>query len=173
MSEFFIKKTDDAKDLKLPKRATEGSSGMDLYANVEEDTILKVGQRALISVGIMIDIPIGFEVQIRPRSGLAYKYGVTVLNSPGTIDADYRGEIKVLLINHGQEDFVIKRADRIAQMVVAKVEMVSFDEVDELSKTLRGDGGFGHSGISKEENSNNTEYSEYSKKKVNLISLEI
>lgn len=152
MNQFFIKKTDDAQDLKLPKYATSGSSGMDLYANVQQDIILKPGERKLISVGIMIDIPVGFEAQIRPRSGLAYKNGITVLNAPGTIDSDYRGEIKVLLINHGQENFTIKRADRIAQMIIAKVEIITFCEVDELSDTLRGDGGFGHSGVSKDEN---------------------
>ncbi len=151
MENFYIKRTDDAKDLALPKYMTPGSAGMDLYASVTEDTILKVGERMLVPTGIMLDIPVGFEAQIRPRSGLAYKNGVTVLNSPGTIDSDYRGEIKALLINHGQEDFVIHRGDRICQMVINKVEMISFVEVDELSDTLRGDGGFGHSGVSSEE----------------------
>ncbi len=151
MENFYIKKTDDAKDLEIPKYMTPGSAGMDLYANVVEDTVLRVGERKLISAGIMIDIPLGYEAQIRPRSGLAYKNGVTVLNAPGTIDSDYRGEIKALLINHGQEDFTIHRGDRICQMVINKVEMISFLEVDELSDTLRGDGGFGHSGVSLDE----------------------
>lgn len=148
MENFYIKRTEDAKDLELPKYMTIGSAGMDLYANIAESIILKKGERMLVATGIMIDIPIGFEAQIRPRSGLAYKNGVTVLNAPGTIDSDYRGEIKALLINHGQEDFVIKRGDRIAQMVINRVEMISFIEVDELSDTVRGDGGFGHSGVS-------------------------
>ncbi len=151
MDKFFIKRTDDAKDLELPKYMTNGSAGMDLYANVSDDVVLKVGERKLIPTGIMIDIPANYEVQIRPRSGLAYKNGVTVLNAPGTIDSDYRGEIKVLLINHGQEDFIIKRSDRIAQMVVALVSVVSFEEVEELSETVRGAGGFGHSGVSKDD----------------------
>ncbi len=151
MDNFYIKRTDNAKDLELPKYMTEGSAGMDLYANVTEDTVLKVGERKLIPTGIMIDIPANYEVQIRPRSGLAYKNGVTVLNAPGTIDSDYRGEINVLLINYGQEDFTIKRADRVAQMVVAKVSVITFEEVDELSETVRGAGGFGHSGVSSED----------------------
>ncbi len=146
--DFFIKRTDDAKDLELPRFMTVGSAGMDLYANVKEELTLKVGERKLVPTGIMIDIPVGFEAQIRPRSGLAYKNGVTVLNAPGTIDSDYRGEIKALLINHGQEDFKINRGDRICQMVIAKVEMITFIEKDELSDTVRGDGGFGHSGVS-------------------------
>ncbi len=155
MDNFYIKRTDDAKDLELPKYMTIGSAGMDLYANVSEETILKQGERKLIPTGIMIDIPVGYEAQIRPRSGLAYKHGVTVLNSPGTIDSDYRGEIKALLINHGQEDFKINRGDRICQMVIARVSMISFEEVDVLSDTVRGDGGFGHSGVSLEDTKNN------------------
>ncbi len=151
MENFYIKKTDDAKDLELPRFMTPGSAGMDLYASIDEETIIKTGERKLIPTGIMIDIPVGYEAQIRPRSGLAYKHGVTVLNAPGTIDSDYRGEIKALLINHGQEDFKINRGDRICQMVINKVEMITFLEVDELSDTLRGDGGFGHSGVSIED----------------------
>ncbi len=148
MQNFYIKRTDDAKDLELPKIMTIGSAGMDLYANVTEPTIIKKGQRGLVPTGIMIDIPVGFEAQVRPRSGLAFKFGITVLNTPGTIDSDYRGEIKAILINHGDEDFVINRGDRIAQMVINKVEMIEFEEVETLSETVRGEGGFGHSGVS-------------------------
>jgi dUTP pyrophosphatase len=133
-------------DLPLPSYATAGSAGMDLRS--AEALTLKPGARALVSTGIAIALPDQFEAQVRPRSGLAVKYGVTVLNSPGTIDADYRGEIKVPLINHGFEDFVIARGDRIAQMVVAPVTMAELVELDTLTETARGESGFGSSGRS-------------------------
>jgi len=144
---FYIQRTNDAEDLCLPKYMTEGSSGMDLYANVSKVETLNSGEYMLINTGIKISIPNGYEAQIRPRSGLAAKYGVTLLNSPGTIDSDYRGEIKVILINHGQQSFSIKRGDRIAQMVIAKFEQVKFIETNDLDTTKRGSGGFGHTGV--------------------------
>lgn len=119
---------------------------MDLLAAVEEPVILKPMERALIPTGIAIEIPPGYEAQIRPRSGLAIRHGITLLNTPGTIDADYRGEIKVIVINLGSEDFVIKRGDRIAQMVICPVVKVELQEVEELSSTERSDGGFGSTG---------------------------
>ena len=131
----------------LPAYATEGSAGLDLRANLEVDLILKPLERRLIPTGISIHLPIGFEAQIRPRSGLAFKNGVTVLNSPGTIDADYRGEIKVLLINLSNENFIVKNGERIAQMVIAKHETISWEVVTTLEETKRGEGGFGHSGV--------------------------
>ncbi len=139
-----ILKLPHAKDLPLPSYATVGSAGMDLRA--AETAILKPGARALIATGLAIALPEGYEAQVRPRSGLAVKHGVTVLNSPGTIDADYRGEIKVPLINHGSEDFVIARGDRIAQMVIAAVTTVELVEVEVLDDTARGAGGFGSTG---------------------------
>lgn len=130
----------------LPAYATEDSAGMDLHAATDDDIILAPGERALIPTGLAIALPPGFEAQIRPRSGLAAKNGVTVLNTPGTIDADYRGEIKVILINFGQEDFVVERGMRIAQMVVARHARVSWSAVDTLDDTARGSGGFGSTG---------------------------
>ena len=132
----------------LPEYATAFSAGMDLRANLNGYTVLQPGERKLIPTGLFIALPQGFEAQIRPRSGLAVKHGVTVLNSPGTIDADYRGEIKVVLINHGKENFIINDGDRICQMVIQRVEQVSWNEVHELDATDRGEGGFGHSGVS-------------------------
>jgi dUTP pyrophosphatase len=133
-----------ALDLPLPAYATLGSAGLDLRST--ESLTLKPGARALVPTGIAIALPNGFEAQVRPRSGLAVKHGVTVLNSPGTIDSDYRGEIKVPLVNHGQEDFVITRGDRIAQMVIAAVTIAELFEVETLDDTVRGAGGFGSSG---------------------------
>ncbi len=133
-------------DLPLPFYATTGSAGMDLRS--AESLTLKPGARALVATGIAIALPDTHEAQVRPRSGLAVKHGVTVLNSPGTIDADYRGEIKVPLINHGTDDFVIARGDRIAQMVVAPVTTVELVDVETLDETERGAGGFGSSGRS-------------------------
>ncbi len=132
----------------LPTYATESSAGMDLHAAIEEDIILGPGERALIPTGLAIALPVGFEAQIRPRSGLAARNGVTVLNTPGTIDADYRGEIKVILINLGTEDFTVERGMRIAQMVVARHARVSWDVVESLDETDRGEGGFGSTGVS-------------------------
>ena len=130
----------------LPAYETNLSAGMDLRANLSEPIILQPMQRALIPTGLYIELPAGTEAQIRPRSGLAFKHGITVLNSPGTIDADYRGEIKVLLINLSQEAFEIKDSERIAQMVVSKHETVEWQLVETLNQTQRGEGGFGHTG---------------------------
>lgn len=130
----------------LPAYETILSAGMDLRASLTESIILQPMQRALIPTGLYIELPAGTEAQIRPRSGLAFKHGITVLNSPGTIDADYRGEIKVLLINLSQEPFEIKDSERIAQMVVSKHETVEWQLVESLNETQRGEGGFGHTG---------------------------
>lgn len=130
----------------LPKYQTEYSAGMDLRASLRGKMILSPGQRALISTGLFIEIPIGYEGQVRPRSGLAAKYGITVLNAPGTIDADYRGEVQVVLINHGNEPFEINNGDRIAQLIIAPVIQIQWKEEESLEETLRGEGGFGHTG---------------------------
>ena len=131
----------------LPTYATPQSAGMDLRANIEAPIILHPMERRLIPTGLHIALPEGYEAQVRPRSGLALKHGLTVLNSPGTIDADYRGEIGVLLINLSQEDFVINDGERIAQMVIARHEQADFVVVDELDQTERGEGGYGHTGV--------------------------
>ena len=141
-----ITRLPNAADLELPKYATEGSVGLDLRAAIESDQALPPNQRALVDTGIAIGLPIGYEAQIRPRSGLAFEYGLTVLNSPGTIDADYRGEIKVLLLNCGYHDFKLTRGLKIAQMVVAPATQIVWDEVDHLIPTARGAGGFGSTG---------------------------
>lgn len=133
-------------DIKLPVKMSELASGFDLHAAVDESVVLMPGERKLIPTGFAIAMPGGLEAQIRPRSGLAFKHGITCLNTPGTIDADYRGEIKVLLINLGQEPFSIARNERIAQMVFQEVPTVELTQVDELSDTVRGSGGFGHTG---------------------------
>jgi len=127
----------------LPKYQTELSAGMDLYANLPEEITLKSLERKLIPTGLFLELPEGFEAQVRPRSGLALKHGITVLNSPGTIDADYRGEVGVILVNLSAEDFTIKDGDRIAQMVLAKYETAEWQSADSLSETTRGAGGFG------------------------------
>lgn len=131
----------------LPSYATEQSAGMDLRANIEEPITLKPMQRALIKTGLFMALPPGFEAQVRPRSGLALKHGITVLNTPGTIDADYRGEIGVVLINLGDKDFVVNDGERIAQMVIARHETAIIREVEVLEDTERGAGGYGHTGI--------------------------
>ena len=131
----------------LPEYATPGSSGLDLRADIRETITLNPLERILVPTGISIELPLDLEGQVRPRSGLAVKYGITCLNSPGTIDSDYRGEIKVLLINLGQESFAINNNDRIAQLVITKVEKIEFEIISELNETLRNDGGFGHTGI--------------------------
>ena len=131
----------------LPSYETEGSAGMDIRAYIEEPVTLEPGKRALIPTGLFMEIPAGFEVQIRARSGLAVKYGIGLTNGIGTIDSDYRGEIKVSLINWGEDDFVINDGDRIAQMVVCRYEIADLELADELSNTVRGAGGFGHTGI--------------------------
>ncbi|MBU5346604.1 dUTP diphosphatase [Paenibacillus lautus] len=133
-------------DVKLPVKMSELAAGFDLHAAVAEPVVLNPGERQLIPTGFAIAMPAELEAQIRPRSGLAYKHGITCLNSPGTIDADYRGEVKVLLVNLGQDPFAIERNERIAQMVFKTVPTVEFMEVDELSDTVRGAGGFGHTG---------------------------
>ncbi|MCW3081472.1 dUTP diphosphatase [Segetibacter sp.] len=130
----------------LPSYATEGSSGMDLRANIEEEIVLNPLERTLVPTGLFIELPLGYEAQVRPRSGLAIKQGITCLNSPGTVDADYRGELKVVLINLSNEPQTICNGDRIAQMVIQKVEIARLTEVDEISSTVRGEGGFGHTG---------------------------
>lgn len=130
----------------LPEYATEGSAGMDLRANLKDPVTLRPMERLLIPTGIFIELPDDYEAQVRPRSGLAIKYGITCLNSPGTVDADYRGELKVVLINLSNEDHTILHGDRIAQMVIHKVEKVKWKEVKKISDTQRGDGGFGHTG---------------------------
>lgn len=130
----------------LPAYETQQSAGMDIRANIDAELILMPLQRVLIPSGLFIELPIGFEAQIRPRSGLALKHGITVLNSPGTIDADYRGEIKIVLINLSNEAFTIKDGDRIAQMIIAKHEQAEWQEVSVLSETERGAGGYGHTG---------------------------
>ena len=130
----------------LPSYATDHSAGMDLRANLDAPVVLEPGQRALIPTGLFLELPEGTEAQVRPRSGLAFKRGVTVLNAPGTIDADYRGEVGVLLINHGQEPFEVKDGERIAQLVVARYVRVAFEESPDLRASERGAGGFGHTG---------------------------
>ena len=131
----------------LPEYATPQSAGMDLRANIDEPITLKPMQRMLVSTGLFMALPAGYEAQVRPRSGLALKHGITVLNTPGTIDADYRGEVKVLLVNFSDTDFVINDGERIAQMVIAKHETADFIEVEELDETERGAGGYGHTGV--------------------------
>ena len=133
----------------LPKYQTELSAGMDLYANIDEPITLKPLERTLVKTGLFISLPKGYEAQVRPRSGLAFKNGITVLNTPGTIDADYRGEIGVILVNLSSQDFTINDGDRIAQMVIAKQETAIWEEVENLDETNRGEGGFGSSGVSK------------------------
>tara|TARA_B110000971_G_scaffold106963_1_gene109623 strand:+ start:738 stop:1172 length:435 start_codon:yes stop_codon:yes gene_type:complete len=130
----------------LPQFETSHSAGMDLRANIEAPIVLEKGARALVATGIKLALPDGYEAQIRPRSGLAYKHGITVLNSPGTIDADYRGDVGVLLINHGNDSFIIEDGMRVAQMVVAQYTQFTWDTVDDLDDTSRGEGGFGSTG---------------------------
>ncbi len=144
MTKIQIKKLSST--VSIPKYETPGSSGMDIAAHIENNIIINPGEKALISTGFSIAIPRGYEVQIRPRSGLAAKRNITVLNTPGTIDADYRGEIKVILINLGKEKFIIENGERIAQMVVCPVVQASLEEVKELSDTQRGSDGFGSTG---------------------------
>jgi len=145
---FLLKRTSDAKDLPLPSRYSPLAAGFDLCANVSDTVVINPMERVLVPTGIQIALPVGYEAQIRPRSGLALKHGVTVLNTPGTVDADYRGELKVLLVNLGSEAFCVNRGDRIAQMVVGTVEMIRFDEVNELPESERGSGGYGSTGVS-------------------------
>ncbi|SEF46054.1 dUTP pyrophosphatase [Caloramator fervidus] len=144
---LYIKRLDNAKDLPLPRYMTQGSAGIDLYANVSEEVTLNPNEIKLIPTGIAISLPKGYEAQIRPRSGLALKHGISLVNTPGTIDSDYRGEIGVIMINFGNKPFIIKRGDRIAQMIINKVEIPEIIEVEELDNTERGEGGFGSTGL--------------------------
>ena len=141
-----VRRLPHALDGALPEYATEHSAGIDLPAAIEADVVLKPGERRLVPTGLAIALPDGYEAQVRPRSGLALRHGIGVLNGPGTIDADYRGEIGVLLINHGREDFTVSRGMRIAQMVVAPVTRIAWRETDRLPDTRRGAGGFGSTG---------------------------
>jgi len=145
--QVLFKRMPGNEDLAIPRRMTEGSAGFDLQAAVDEPIILAPGERKLIPTGFAMAMPNELEAQIRPRSGLAYKHGITCLNSPGTIDADYRGEVKVLLINLGNEPFTIERGERIAQMLFGLVPKVAIEEAAELPDTVRGAGGFGHTGV--------------------------
>ena len=144
MTKLQIKKISN--EVLTPKYETSGSSGMDIAAYIERDIIINPGEKALIPTGFSLSVPRGYEVQIRPRSGLAVKKGVTVLNTPGTIDSDYRGEIKVILINLSKDEFSVKNGERIAQMVVCPIKQVIVEEVKELTETIRGIGGFGSTG---------------------------
>ena len=144
MTKIQIKKLSNS--VSIPKYETSGSSGMDVAAHIENNIIINPGEKALVSTGFSVAIPKGYEIQIRPRSGLAAKKNITVLNTPGTIDADYRGEIKVILINLGKEKFVVENGERIAQMVVCPVVQANLEEVKELSGTKRGSSGFGSTG---------------------------
>lgn len=134
-------------DIPLPRYMTPRSAGMDIYAAIEKDLVLEAGKIALIPTGFAMALPDGFEAQIRPRSGLAVKFGVGIINSPGTIDADYRGEIKIGMINHGENRFTFRRGDRIAQMVINRVHQAGLEVVEELDETDRNTGGFGHTGL--------------------------
>jgi len=142
-----VKRLDGNQDIALPSYESDGASGLDLRAAVEGDLTLHPGDITLVPTGLTISLPVGYEAQIRPRSGLALKHGVGMVNSPGTIDSDYRGEIGLVLINWSRAPFVIKRGDRIAQMVVTRVSRADVVEVDRLETTARGEGGFGHSGV--------------------------
>jgi len=144
MTKIHIKKLSSS--VSIPRYETPGSSGMDIAAHIKDNIIINPGEKALIPTGFSMAVPKGFEVQIRPRSGLAVKKNITVLNTPGTIDADYRGEVKVILINLGKESFIIENGERIAQMVVCPVVQADLEEVKELSSTERGLGGFGSTG---------------------------
>ena len=144
MVKLLIKKLD--KKVITPEYKTKGSSGMDLMANIKDAVFLKPGKSAIIPTGIAISIPVGYEIQIRPRSGLAAKKGISVLNTPGTIDADYRGEIKIILINLSKKSFVVRSGDRVAQMILCPVIKAKLKEVKNLLKTARGKGGFGSTG---------------------------
>lgn len=146
MYQIKIKKLDGYTDLNLPQKMSEYASGYDIYAAVEEPVILKHGERGLIPTGFSLEMPPGIEAQIRPRSGLALRNGITMVNTPGTIDADYRGHVQIILINLGDEDFIINRGDRIAQLVFMQLPEVSLNEVTEVSNSNRGSGGFGHTG---------------------------
>lgn len=147
MYQVLFKRLEGNEDIAVPRKMSEWAAGFDLQAAVAEPLTLEPGERALVPTGFAMAMPKELEAQIRPRSGLAFKHGITCLNSPGTIDADYRGEVKVLLINHGAEPFTITRGERIAQMVFQEVPSVAIEEASELPDTVRGAGGFGHTGV--------------------------
>ncbi|MFH1825876.1 MAG: dUTP diphosphatase [bacterium] len=142
-----VKRLAHNKDLPLPKYMSDHAAGMDLHAAVTEETKIAPGGWKLVPTGLAMALPEGYEAQVRPRSGLALKQGVSILNTPGTVDADYRGEVGVILMNHSNNDLIIKRGDRIAQMIINKVEKIQFEEVAELPSSDRGTGGFGHTGV--------------------------
>ncbi len=145
---ILVKRLEHAQDLPLPKRMTRGSSGCDVCAAIKTELIIAPGERALVPTGLCLEIPEGYEVQVRPRSGLAFKFGVTVLNAPGTIDSDYRGEVKIILANFGEQPFAVKRGERIAQLVPSQVAAsIDFTENQSIGETFRGAGGFGHTGV--------------------------
>lgn len=137
----------DFDDIPLPKYVTDGSAGMDLCAAVEHDQVVKPGESAVVPTGFSIELPAGYEAQVRPRSGLASKQGIGILNSPGTIDSDFRGEIRVILANFGKSDFIVHRGDRVAQLVVNRYVRIEWEEAAQLAGTSRGGGGFGHTGV--------------------------
>lgn len=143
---IFLKKKEGCQDLPVPRYATSGSSGMDLYADVDGEAVLLPGDIKLVSAGFYISIPEGYEAEIRPRSGLALKHGISLVNTPGTIDSDYRGLVNLIMINHGKEPFTIRRADRIAQMVIKEVVVAEIEVTERLDDTVRSHGGFGHTG---------------------------
>ena len=144
---ILLKRKNSCLDLPVPKYATSGSSGLDLLADVEGEVILMPGEIKLISSGIYISIPEGYEAEIRPRSGLALKHGISLVNTPGTIDSDYRGLLSLIMINHGKEPFTIRRGDRVAQMVIKEVIRADIEIADGLDDTVRSSGGFGHTGL--------------------------
>lgn len=143
----LIQQVPEAEDLPLPGYATSGSAGIDLMAAVDSETVVRPGERKLISTGIRLAIPEGYEGQVRPRSGLALRHGISMVNAPGTIDSDYRGVVQIILINHGQEPFTIQRGDRIAQLIITPVLRATLVRSDDLPETLRNEGGFGHTGV--------------------------
>lgn len=147
MIDIYFKRLPHSKDLPLPNYESAFAAGMDMRAALDGPLILKPGERELVPTGLQMAIPQGYEAQIRPRSGLAWRNGITMLNTPGTIDSDYRGEVKVLAVNHGDEAFTISHGDRIAQMVIAPVQQCNVNEAEELPESLRGDGGFGSTGV--------------------------
>jgi dUTP pyrophosphatase len=138
--------SEEYNDVPLPEYATEGSAGMDIRAAIKEPLIIKIGEVVIVPTNLSIEIPPGYEIQVRPRSGLAAKYGIGILNSPGTVDSDYRGEIKIILINFGKEDFTIQKSERIAQLIISNVVRADLSEENSLNESKRGTGGFGHTG---------------------------
>lgn len=138
--------SDEYPDVPLPRYVTEGAAGMDIHAAVKDEVVIRPGETMLVPSGFAIELPHGYEAQVRPRSGLAIRHQVGILNSPGTIDSDYRGEVKIILTNFGANDFVVRRGDRIAQIIIARYERIQWDEVPRLQDTERGAGGFGHTG---------------------------